>query len=168
MDNINLKGFEMYNIKDIIKRMKQISNIESNANLARNLNVSYNTFNTWLKRNKFPQETIIEFAKRYNTSLDYLIFGKDNNNNRDFIFYGQYEQLNIYPGSKLNIDKNILHSNGYYLIKQRDIYYIAQAFFNPFTKIVTLKTPEFTRTIKEEDFNNINIGLIINIHKTIY
>ena len=165
----------MYNIKEVVTRMKQVANIQSNADLARDFNVSYNTFNTWLKRDKFPQEIILDFANRYNTSLDYLIFGKNSHNSnenllsienietgKEFIFYGQYEPLNILPKSKLKLDPNILHSSGHYLIKQRDIYYIAQAFFNPFEETVTLKTAQFTYTIKEEEFYNICIGLIVD------
>ena len=168
----------MYNIKDIITRMKHIANIQSNADLARDFNVSYNTFNTWLKRDKFPQEIILDFANRYNVSLDFLIFGKRKNSqnsnenlsstknieiSKEFIFYGRYEPLNISPKNKLNLDANILHSSGYYLIKQREIYYIAQVFFNPFEQTVTLKTSQFAYTLKEEEFYNINIGLIIDI-----
>ena len=66
----------LYNIKEVIEKMKQIANIDSNVQLAKIFNVSYNTLNTWIKREKFPQEILIEFVKKYNCSLDYLVLNK--------------------------------------------------------------------------------------------
>ena len=162
----------MYNIKDLINRMKIVANISSNADLARELNVSYNTLNTWIKRNKFPQEILISFAKKYNTSLDYLIFGynepennKKEDKNSELIYYGEFEPLNISKPSKLILDNTLLQSEAYYLLMQDSIYYIAKVSFNPFELLATIITPSFTATIKKDDFLKYNIGLIKDIIK---
>ena len=165
----------MYNIKDIINRMKKVANIESNAALARELNVSYNTLNTWIKRNKFPQEILISFVKKYSTSLDYLIFGcneqetnclsKTNEfkENNEYIYYGEFEPLNINRASKLVLDSTLFHSGAFYLLLQKSVYYIAKVYFNPFESTATIKTPYFNTTIKQEEFLKYNLGLIKDI-----
>ena len=167
----------MYNIKEVIERMKKVANISSNASLARLLNISYNTLNTWIKRNKLPQEVLIEFAKKFNTSLDYLIFGhiepdeiekiedQKITNEIEFIYYGEYEPLNITINSKLKLNSTLLHSGAYYLLKQNDIYYIAKAYFNPFEENVLIKTSFFEKTIKKDIFLQYKIGLIQEITK---
>ena len=69
----------MYLIKDVILKMKKIAGVDSNIELSKYLNISYNTLNTWIKRGKLPQETILSFCEQNNCSLDYLLLNKNAN-----------------------------------------------------------------------------------------
>jgi len=160
----------MYEIKEVIKRLKEIAKVNSNIELAKIFNVSYNTFNTWLKRSKLPQEVIIEFAKKYNASLDYIVFGKNsnlfefknhnnNNNKNEFIYYGEFKKLNIKPGAKLKLDTTALFSNGYYLLFKNGIYTIKKCKIDIFLNLVTIDDKKITIL----EFKEINKGLIKEI-----
>ena len=62
----------MYDIKRVIDKIKQIANLKSNADLARLLNISYNTLNTWIKRNSIPFNVITCVSQEFNISLNWL------------------------------------------------------------------------------------------------
>ncbi len=159
----------MYDIKEVLKRMKTIAGVHSNIELAQILNVSYNTFNTWLKRKKFPQEILIEFSIRYECSLDYLLFNKnkkkENNNGLLSVdYYGRYEPLNISFKAKLILKKDKFINGAFYLIKKENIYFIAQAFFSfEDTKKVKLFIENESFDISFEFFRTLLMGLIIDI-----
>jgi len=176
----------MYNVKLLIDKMKQIANLKTNIDLAKELNVSYNTLNTWIKREKLPQEVILSFASQYSTSLDFLllesnIFEKDEddlfsalskqnrpesitqNNTQKFIYYGEYEPLNIKTGDVLELNSTLLHSNGHYLLKYDDIYFIAQVMLNPLTNNATVITSnKTTNNIDIINFKTHKIGIILD------
>ncbi len=176
----------MYNIKLLIDKMKQIANLKTNIDLAKELNVSYNTLNTWIKREKLPQEVILSFASQYNASLDFLLsesnisekdenslfppLSKQNkpesitqNNTQKFIYYGEYEPLNIKIGDVLELNSTLLHSNGHYLLKYDDIYFIAQVTLNPLTNNAIVITPDKTpNNIDIISFKAHKIGIILD------
>jgi len=177
----------MYNVKDLIEKMKLIANIKTNIDLSNELGVSYNTLNTWLKRKKLPQEVIINFATKHNASLDYLLLnnsintiGPDNlfnsysetneksidnctdNTIEKFHFYGDYEPFNIKSGAILELNTALLHSNGYYLLRYDNIYFIAKVIINVYNNRVKIITSDNNEnSIELESFKSHNIGLII-------
>ena len=180
----------MYNVKDLIEKMKLTAGIKTNTDLSKELEVSYNTLNTWLKRKKLPQEVILNFATKYNISLDYLlqesnplnniendslfssnttIHSEQNtptitsNNLKTFVFYGEYEPLTIKTGDMLELDAALLHSNGHYLLKYDNIYFIAKVTLNVYTNKATITTSESQNSIDISSFKDHNIGIITNI-----
>ena len=179
----------MYNIKDLIDKMKLVAKLKTNIDLANELSVSYNTLNTWLKRKKLPQEVIINFAKKYNVSLDYLLLNKEFSNNEadnlfnscsdanikathnnidntvdKFHYYGDYEPLNIKNGDILELNSALFHSNGHYLLKSNDIYFIAKVIINIFENSVKIITSDnYSNTIDLSTFKSYNQGLIVGL-----
>ncbi len=178
----------MYNVKILIDKMKQISNVKTNTDLAKELNVSYNTLNTWLKRGKLPQEVIFNFANKHNASLDFLLLDTNiekqenslfssnltskkqnittdiNSNIQEYIFYGEYEPLNIKPGDILELNSTLLHSNGHYLLKYNDVYFIARVIINVYTNKAIVKTLDNIQNIIDLiDLKSHNIGIITKI-----
>ena len=175
----------MYNIKEVIEKMKHIANVNSNASLARLLNISYNTLNTWIKRNKLPQEVILAFCKEYDCSLDYLLldstkeFYNDFNNNKKeiepnssptlqdknintFLYYGNlFEEEDKISKIKLTLKKDIICSNSKYLLKKDNIYIVAQCKFDIFNDTVAIDSFGFSSIISLEKFKKLNMGLII-------
>jgi len=167
----------MYDVKDLINRMKTIADIDSNVKLANLLNVSYNTFNTWLKRHKLPQEVLYNFCIKYNCSFDYLFIGNQDNHNlfdntninnyqKDeeivkYTFFGQCNSLNITSGQVLELNTTLLHSSAYYLLQLNSVYFIAKVYINPFDNIALIKTDNYSKNLSIEEFNKIKIGLIV-------
>ena len=175
----------MYNIKNVINKMKQIAKIDSNASLARLLNISYNTLNTWIKRGKLPQEVIFSFCKEYECSLDYLLLENNNhdnfsilssetpnniNNTNDdiykFDYYGYIDdnQENSFNGYlELTINKKLMHSNSYYLLHKNSIFTIGLCRFDIFDNNVYIKLNNIEHIVSLDNFNKLNKGLIIKI-----
>ncbi len=176
----------MYNIKQVIDKMKKIANISSNVELANKLGISYNTLNTWLKRNKLPQETIFEFKDKYNISLDYLLLDsndssikqldyrtKESNHKHNsssdkdkvikYNFYGDFSELSIKSNAILYVNKEIKHNNGYYLINSNSVEYIAKVQFSIASDSITMAIDNNSHIVSKEEFNTINCGLITNI-----
>ena len=175
----------MYDIKEVINKMKQIANIDSNASLARKLNISYNTLNTWIKRHKLPQEVILSFCKEYNCSLDYLLLEDNtnptlfNSNQKDsiekknsnetseiynFIYYGSIDnEQSFNKPLNLTINTTLIHSNSYYLLNKENIYLVAKCSFDIFDNIVYIENENITHKISLDNFKEINRGLITNI-----
>jgi len=165
----------MYEIKEVIENMKKISAIKSNTELANFFNVSYNTFNTWIKRKKFPQEILLYFCKKFDCSLDYLLFNKENpttlfehsnvslNEEESLIYYGEYKDLNIKVGTKLVLKSALFHSGGYYILTKNSVYTIAKCNFNLFDSLVKIDENGTIYNIDFNEFKSINRGLITNI-----
>lgn len=168
----------MYDIKKVITKIKYLMNIESNIDLAKRLNVSYNTLNTWIKRGKLPQEVLYNLASEYKASLDYLLFEDsekinrangnllDESNSTDtnilsFTYYGTFDALNIKPGDILTLNSTLLHSGGYYILYKENIHIITESIFDIFNKRVTIKSYDKSTTIDINEFKRYNIGLII-------
>jgi len=168
----------MYDIKELIDNMKEIAKISTNIELAKLLNISYNTLNTWIKRKKIPQEVILSFCEKYKCSLDYLIYNKNIDTTlfdiqisnekeanyttkeevEEFTFYGVYEALNIKPGSTFRLHKELYVTPAYYLLHKDSITFIALVEIDPFNKEVYLN--DFNQRLHLEEFKTINLGLI--------
>jgi len=158
----------MYDIKQVISKLKLIANLHSNIELSSILNISYNTLNTWIKREKIPQEVLIEFCKKFNCSLDYLLLDKKNNINlfsenkteksNNYYYYGAFNDT-IKPGSKLELIKDLYHNNGYYLILLNKVYFIAKVIFD-IDNNATIYINNEEKTFSFNDFCTISKGLI--------
>ena len=158
--------------------MKKIAKLSSNAELARVLDVSYNTFNTWLKRSKLPQEVLISFCKRFDCSLDYLILDKNQcikpNNTNEKTPQDSYVQDNIYTYRyygklfgienssfiDLTINKALMHTDANYLLNINDIYFVAFVSFDIFNNIAKVKYNNKEKDLSISEFKEINRGLI--------
>jgi len=169
----------MYDVKELIDRLKYIANLKTNVDLAEELNISYNTLNTWIKRGKLPQDILIGFSKKFNISLDYLIFGKieqsikedkqtslfnniESIDSEKFIYYGQYRELNINFKTELKLNKTLIHSGAYYLLFKGNIYFISKATIDIFKNLVILDIDSnLTNNISLQEFKALKIGLII-------
>ena len=164
----------MYNVKDVIDKMKKILNINSNIELANFLKVSYNTLNTWIKRGKIPQEVIYDFCQKQNCSFDYLLTNKneltiisgekekDINSEITFKYYAFYDDLDIPFGATLYLSPTLTISNGIYLLKDKDIYLLAKCKIDIFNNKVTITEKEkIIATIDIDKFNKIKVGLLI-------
>ena len=66
----------MKNFSEIIKILMKIKDIHSEAKLAKILNLSPQAFNERKNRDSVPVEKIIDFCERECISLDWLLFGK--------------------------------------------------------------------------------------------
>lgn len=62
-------------VEQILERIGEVINADRNIDIARALGKESQTFNSWRYRNTIPWPEIIEFAKQYDVSLDWLIFG---------------------------------------------------------------------------------------------
>jgi len=170
----------MYDIKDVISRMKYILSVDTNKDLAKSLNVSYNTLNTWIKRSRLPQDVILEFSNRYNCSLDYLLLGKNIDNtfkNKDdtlfkdntniFKYYGKIDNFEIDNRNSyllLELDADKLHSGGIYLLEKNGVFTVCRCYFNIFNNSVSIKCSiDIEATIDLREFKEINRGAIVNI-----
>ena len=163
----------MYDIKRTISKMKKIAKVSSNAELARVLDVSYNTFNTWLKRSKLPQEVLISFCKRFDCSLDYLILDKNintkqNNTNEKtpqdsiytYRYYGKLFGIENSSFIDLTINKSLMHTDANYLLNINDIYFVAFVSFDIFNNIAKVKYNNKEKDLSISEFKEINRGLI--------
>lgn len=71
-------------VKEILKRLREIFGVDSNKELADRLSVSYNTLNTWIKRDIIPFEIIQKIVTERQLSYDYVLLGKTTNKKPDF------------------------------------------------------------------------------------
>jgi len=171
----------IYDIQEVIKKMKVISNISTNVALANLLKVSYNTLNTWIKRGKIPQEVLLDFCNTYQCSLDNLLLNRKDkypllftiNSNKNInkshinklqsreriVFYGEYKPLNIRAGTEIEIDKSLNYSYAYYLLFKENIYFLSQVVLNPFKERAYINEYDIEISLKE--FNEIKIGVLI-------
>ena len=63
---------EIYNANEILQRLTFFSNLSTKKELSKVLNVSYNTLQTWIKRNSIDFDYIYSHVKKNNISLDKL------------------------------------------------------------------------------------------------
>lgn len=68
----------MDSAKIIIKRMLDISKSMNNKELSEELGVSYDTLNTWIKRDSIPMKKINEFVQKRQLNYNWLLIGKGN------------------------------------------------------------------------------------------
>ena len=166
----------MQNIKEVVSRLKEIANLASNVDLANYLGVSYNTLNTWIKREKIPQEVLFDFCKKNNCSLDYLLFNikksetdlfstQEESNENWHTYYGEFLDLGVKFKTKLKLDKSLMQNSGYYLIINNDIEFIVKAIFDINSNNVELLYNNNLAKITLSEFKNINLGLIKDIKK---
>ncbi len=165
----------MYNIKEVIKKMKNVLNIDSNIELANYLKVSYNTLNTWIKRGKIPQEVIYDFCQNNSCSFDYLLIdkpkstlqlkNKDENSDNEikFKYYAFCDELNIPFGSTLYLSPTLTISNGFYLLKSNNIYTLLRCKIDIFNNKATIYDKNsILTTLDIQEFNSIKVGLLTN------
>ena len=67
----------MDNAKLILERIKETFNVKSNKELSDKLGVSYNTLNTWIKRNSVPIDIIDKVVQKRQISFDWILNGKN-------------------------------------------------------------------------------------------
>jgi len=60
------------NSKKIIKKFRFLYNCDTNKKLSEKLGISYNTLNTWIKRNSIPFDIIAYVSQKFNISLNWL------------------------------------------------------------------------------------------------
>ena len=66
----------MYNLKDILDRLKSHYRCKNFKEIANIIGVKYQTLTTWLQRNKIPFELLHKIAQNENISFDWLLTGK--------------------------------------------------------------------------------------------
>jgi hypothetical protein len=62
--------------KVILKRISNILGGLNNREMSEYMGVSYNTLNTWIKRNSIPMEQLSDLVQKRQTSYDWLLTGK--------------------------------------------------------------------------------------------
>jgi len=60
----------MYEVKNVLSNLAKLTNSSTNKELADKLKVSYNTLNTWIKRNSIGFDYIYQIARDEDISLD--------------------------------------------------------------------------------------------------
>ena len=62
----------MYDVKNVIEKLASHSNSKNNKELAGKIGISYNSLNTWIKRNTIGSsfDIIYKFCQENNYSLD--------------------------------------------------------------------------------------------------
>ena len=66
----------MYNINEILSKIRQIENISTDTELSDILKVTPQHIYIWKKRNTIPYKELIEYCSINNISLDWLLTGK--------------------------------------------------------------------------------------------
>ncbi|MFY1027611.1 helix-turn-helix domain-containing protein [Actinobacillus seminis] len=84
------------NVESILERMKTVTQLKTDKDLAGYLFVKTTTFSNWKKNNSIPLEVIISFVDKNSLSMDWLMFGKK-----------QDEQLNIDEQMLLSAYRNM-------------------------------------------------------------
>lgn len=117
-------------VKEILKRLREIYGADSNKELSNMLAISYNTLNTWLKRDVIPFEVIQKIVTDRQLSYDYVLLGQTTNMQPDF-----------FPVQELNIIQ--IHKIVYSLIGQENsiVELIAEDIFN--SSLEDFKQDEF-------------------------
>ena len=62
----------MYDVKEVIKKLKEVSNSKNNVELAEKMEVGYDTLKAWIKRKTIGSsfDIIYKFCENNNYSLD--------------------------------------------------------------------------------------------------
>ena len=66
----------MFNIDEIIVRLKYIEGVETDSELSEKLGITPQNINMWKKRNTIPYELLFEYCLDKNISIDWLTTGK--------------------------------------------------------------------------------------------
>jgi len=66
------------NIKDIIVRLKDALNVDTDSELSGLLGITKRNIAAWKQRNSIDYQFMLEFAAMSNINIDWLFFGKDN------------------------------------------------------------------------------------------
>ena len=66
----------MTNVKDIFDRLKEVYKVKNNKDLSEKIGIKYQTFNTWIKRNKVPYEKLVQIGQNDQINLNWLLTGK--------------------------------------------------------------------------------------------
>ncbi len=151
----------MDSIDNILKRLKEFFKVEKNIELAKALNISYNTLNTWLKRKRIPQDFLVNLAIKYNLSLDWLLLGKESQNTsaktiEQEVKQKEFIEAKLYKKTIFMLDKEFF--NFYFLLDSNlsSSLFIIKNFshFAPFPKdslLLILKKDDIT-TLREGYF----------------
>lgn len=70
---------EILNSRLIIERMKSILSVNTDDELAQVISRPSSTVRNWRNRNNLPFDIVIEFANTHALTLDWLVFGKEEN-----------------------------------------------------------------------------------------
>ncbi|MBN2881776.1 helix-turn-helix domain-containing protein [Candidatus Woesearchaeota archaeon] len=66
------KGLFILNAKEILKKLKEILNVNTNIEFAEVANVPQDTLNNWIRRDSIPFEFIYNFALLHSTNLNFI------------------------------------------------------------------------------------------------
>lgn len=66
----------MSDLLEIIDKMKKISNVKSDKEVAKLLKTKADTLSQWKTRNKIPFKELLEYSNIQNISLNWLLTGK--------------------------------------------------------------------------------------------
>lgn len=75
----------MSTIKEILERISERTGFKKDVDIASVLGVPKTTLSTWKQRNSIPYEMLIEYAKREQIALDWLILGRDLSDKHGYI-----------------------------------------------------------------------------------
>lgn len=64
------------NSSEIVDRMKKISNVFQDKELAEILGLTAASIVSWKKRNTIPLENLIKISNQFNVSVDFLLWGE--------------------------------------------------------------------------------------------
>lgn len=73
--NSNLDFGSTQNVNNVLNRLKEVFNIESDVDLARKLGVQKNVISNWRLRNKADYSKLFNYSSEYGVSLDWLLTG---------------------------------------------------------------------------------------------
>lgn len=85
------------NVSEILDRMKVVTDIATDANLAAHLGVSNKTVSSWRTRNSIPIEAVLQISQEANCKIDYLLFGKERTplKGKEIVELFKFEDLRI-------------------------------------------------------------------------
>ena len=103
----------MNKTETILHRIYKKLNINKDSEFCRKYDIKANTLSTWKKRDSIPFELIESISQNENISLDYILFGKDNNstntNNNEY----KIEKLSLKASAGAGIENFEVFSDGY-------------------------------------------------------
>ncbi|OOS01062.1 hypothetical protein B0186_04815 [Canicola haemoglobinophilus] len=89
---------------EVFKRLRQLEGVSTNKELANRLGVNEKTLSGWQTKNTIPLDTLLEFANRYEASVDWLLTGESKGTELDEmeqLLLNNYKQLD--PIQKLQL-----------------------------------------------------------------
>lgn len=91
--------------REILKRLSLKIGVSKDKELAKYLNVPYDTLNNWIKRNSIPIKTINKIVQNEQVSYDWLLLGKENSNSTDSY---EIDVLNVQASAGTGIENYII------------------------------------------------------------